>query len=78
MEVNDFVAITIVGAGLSLAIEWLKGKYGTNGKALKTIVILMALLLGGVYVWLRQTSYFQTIIVVLGAASMFYAFLLKE
>ena len=78
MEINDFVAIGVVGVGMSLAIEWLKSKYGTNGRALKAIVLLLSILIGGLYVWLRQTPYFETTLVVLGASSAFYAFLLKE
>jgi len=78
MQINDFVAIGVVGVGLSLAVEWLKAKYGTNGRALKAIVLLLSILIGGLYVWLRQTPYFETTLVVLGASSAFYAFLLKE
>jgi hypothetical protein len=78
MEVNDFVAISIVGVGLSLAIDWLKNKYGNSGRGLKAIVFLLAILLGGIYIWLRETPAFPTVLTVLGAASMFYAFLLKE
>jgi hypothetical protein len=78
MEINDFLAIGVVGAGLSLAIDWLKNKFGTKGWATKTVVLLMSILIGGLYVWLRQTSYFQTVMVVLGASSLVYAFLLKK
>lgn len=78
MEINDFLAITVVGAGLSLAIDSLKNKYGTQGWATKTVVLLMSVMIGGLYVWLRQTSYFQTVLVVLGAASVVYSFLLKK
>jgi len=78
MEINDFLSITIVGAALSLAIESLKAKWGTKGWATKTVTILFSVLLAGLYVWLRQTSYWQTIITVLGAASIVYAFFLKK
>ena len=78
MEINDFLSITIVGAALSLAIESLKAKWGTKGWATKTVTILLSILIAGLYVWLRQTSYWQTILTVLGAASIVYAFFLKK
>ena len=78
MEINDFLSITIVGAALSLAIESLKAKWGAKGWATKTVTILLSILIAGLYVWLRQTSYWQTIITVLGAASIVYAFFLKK
>jgi hypothetical protein len=78
MEINDFVAITVVGAGLSLAIDWLKAKFGTEGWATKTVTLLLSILIAGLYVWLRQTSYWQTVLTVLGAASAIYAFFLKK
>jgi hypothetical protein len=78
MEINDFLSITVVGAALSLAIESLKAKWGTKGWATKTVTILLSILIAGLYVWLRQTSYWQTIITVLGAASIVYAFFLKK
>ncbi len=78
MEINDLIAISIVGAALSLAIESLKAKFGTKGWATKTVTILLSILIAGLYVSLRDTSYWQTIIAVLGAASAVYAFFLKK
>jgi hypothetical protein len=78
MEINDFLAIGVVGAGLSLAIDSLKAKFGTTGWATKTVTLLLAILIGGLYVWLRQTSYLQTVLTVLGSASVVYALFLKK
>lgn len=78
MELNDFLSIGVVGAGLSLAIDWLKERFETKGWATKTVTLLFAILIGGLYVWLRQTSYLQTVLTVLGAASVIYAFFLKK
>lgn len=78
MEINDFLSISIVGVGLSLGIDWLKNKYGTEGWATKAVTIVLSVIIGALYVAIRGTSYFETIISVLGASSMVYAFFLKK
>lgn len=78
MQIQDFIAISIVGAGLSLSIDWLKAKFGTTGWATKTVTLLLSLLIGGLYIWLRSTPYLETVLTVLGAASVIYAFFLKK
>ena len=78
MEINDFIAIGVVGAGLSLALSSLKAKFGTKGAGMKAIVLLMSCLVGGLYVWLRATPYFETTMTVLGSATVVYAYFLKK
>lgn len=77
MQVNDFLAISVVGSFLSLIIQWAKDKYGTESYATKLFTIFFAILFGTVYYYLRSTDYFVTVIGVLMAASTFYAFFLK-
>jgi len=79
MEINvtDFIAIPIVGVLLSLAIEWIKGKWSTESKTTKLLTIALALIVAGAYTWVRSTSYWPAIVGILGAASATYAFFLK-
>lgn len=77
MQIQDFIAISVVGAGLSLAIQSLKVKFGATGWWTKTLTLVLAILVGGLYIWLRSTPYFETVMTVLGAASVVYAFFLK-
>lgn len=74
---NDLLGIAIVGAGLSAVIQWLKIKFGAEGLAVKLLTILLAIIVGTLYVFLRDTAVWPTILGVLGAASTVYAFFLK-
>lgn len=77
MEINDFIAISIVGVGLSMFVELIKEKF-QNGFASRTIIFASAILLGSIYIWIRSTPYFETVLTVLMAASTFYAFFLAK
>lgn len=78
MEVNEFLSIAVVGGLLSLVIEWVTNKYETRPNASKAITLLLAIVVGGVYVWLRSTAFFPTVIMVLGSASIVYSFFIKK
>ena len=74
---NDFAAILIVGAVLSLIIEWIKGKYGPSSIGSKLITILLSIAIGAGYVYIRSTPWFPTIVTVLTTSSAVYALFLK-
>mgnify|MGYP000114919738 CR=1 FL=1 len=78
MEITEFLAIGVVGGLLSLLIEWVTNKFGTNKTASKAVTLALALVVGGGYVWLRSTPYWETALIVLGAASTVYAFFIKK
>lgn len=73
MEINDFLGIAIVGAALSLAIEWITNKWGTTSSASKAISIVLSVVVGGAYWFLAGTAIWQSILGVLAAASTVYA-----
>lgn len=76
MEINitDFLAIGIVGVALSLLIEVIQAKFGTGKNTTKILTLALAVAVGSVYYFVRETSYWQTIVGVLTAASTVYAF----
>lgn len=78
MDINDFLAISVVGALLSLVIEWLTNVWGTERWATKMVTLLFAIVVGGFYIWARNTAWFPTMITVLGAASIVYGFFLNK
>lgn len=83
MEINtlveNFLAIGIVGAGLSVIVEFIKAKFGGLEKnKSKAIVIVGSLLLGGLVYVLAQTPYWINVAGVLGAASVVYGFVVKK
>lgn len=78
MEINDFLAITIVGSALSLLIEWITNRYETNVAGGRAVAIVSSIIVGGIYWALAGTAIWQSILGVLGAASTVYALFLKK
>ncbi len=78
MEIADFTAIAVVGAILSVAIQVIKAKYGTTSAATKGLTLGLSIAIGGLYVFVQNTPYFETVILVLSSASAVYALLLKS
>jgi hypothetical protein len=73
MEISDFVSIAIVGTALSVFIEIIQSKFGTTSSTTKGITIALSVLVGTLFVLLKDTNVWQTIIGVLASASTVYA-----
>ncbi len=71
--VQQFLAIGIVGAALSAAIQWLQAKYGVGGGKTRAIAIIGSIVLGGGVWYLSGTAMWASILGVLAAASTVYA-----
>ena len=78
MDITDFIGIAVVGSALSLLIGYIKNKFGTDSASTKALVIVLAIVVGGLYFFLRATNWWQTILGILAASQAFYAFFLKE
>jgi hypothetical protein len=77
MQIQDLLGIGVVGAIMTGLIQLIKSKFGTEGLTTKFITIGLALVIGGLYVWLRSTSYFETAILILATSSTVYALFVK-
>ena len=77
MDIQEFLAISVVGALLSLSIEWIM-KEVSNPLVSKIVTLFLAIITAGLYVWVRSTPYFETVILVLGTASTVYGFFLNK
>jgi len=77
MEIQSFLQIAIVGVFLSFVIELVTLKIH-KPVVTKIITVALALATAGVFVWIKNTAYFQTVITVLGTASIVYGFLLNK
>ena len=78
MNVSDFLTIGIVGVLLSAVFQGIKQYLPTSSVGNKVAVAVAALLVAGIYVWLRQTVYWETVVLVLGVASAVYANFFKS
>lgn len=74
----EILEIAIVGVILSLAIEGIKKVVGTKPWATKVLTVALALVVSAVYYYFSLQAYWPTVLVVLGTASAFYAFFLKN
>lgn len=75
---GDFLNITVIGVALSLILEAIQKKYGTDSFAMKMSVLLLSILVGGVYYFLSELAIWQSVLGVLGASSAFYAVFLHR
>lgn len=67
----------IIGAAVSLLVQWLKG-FGKN--QWHTLAMLLAISIGaaGVYTYLVEAGFWQSIVGILMVAGTFYAFILQR
>mgnify|MGYP003481014980 CR=1 FL=1 len=72
MEIGAFLGIGIVGAALSLVVEYIKAK-SVDQLNLRTLVIALSLVVGSVYWVVAGTVYYETVLGVLASASTVYA-----
>lgn len=77
MDIQEFLAIAVVGAIMSLTIE-LVLKNVSNPLVSKLVTAFLAIIVAGLYVWIRSTPYWETVILVLGTASTVYGFFLNK
>lgn len=70
---QSFLSIGIVGAALSMGVQWLQNKYGVEGSQTKLIAIAGSIVLGGAVWFLQGTEVWASILGVLSAASTVYA-----
>jgi len=74
---NEFLQIGIVGVALSGLVQLIKMKTGTNSAGAMWLTILLSIVLGGAYFFLKDTNVWESILGVLAASSAFYNFFIK-
>lgn len=74
----DIATIALTGVIASLIVQALKKKLGTTSLANKIATVIVSVILGGAYYFLRDTSIYTAVLGTLASASTVYAFLLKR
>lgn len=77
MEIVDFLGIGIVGTALSLAVQYIKTRFGGNSTETKLLVVALSCACGSAYYVLAGTELWTSIVAILGFSTTFYAFFLK-
>ena len=77
MDIQEFMGIAVVGGILSLLLEIANSKV-SDPQLSKAITLVASVVVGGLYVYVRSTPYFETMVTVLGGASIVYGFFLNK
>ena len=75
MELTSYV---IIGAVVSLIVQYLKNKFETESKMTILIVIGISLVAGTIYFFLKDTNYWTAVLSILGFAGAVYTYIVKR
>lgn len=68
----------IIGAGISLLVEYLKKSIGTNPWGTRLAVLVISIVGGLAYHFLRDTVLWKTLLEILTAAGAFHNFVIRS
>lgn len=75
MEITQYL---IIGVAVSMLVQWLKTKYGTDSNKTLLVVFGLSIVTGTVYYFIKDTNYYQTILSILAMAGAFYTYILQR
>lgn len=68
----------MIGAVVSVIVQFLKNKYGTNTQETLTAVIVISIVAGVGYYFIKQTEFLPVVIQILAFAGAIYTYILKR
>lgn len=74
----EILSLTVVGAIVSVIVQFLKNKYGTNTQETLAAVIVISIIAGTGYFLVKETSLWQPILQILAFAGAIYTYILKR
>jgi len=74
----DILSFTVIGAVVSVIVQFLKNKYGTNTQGTLLAVIVISIVAGTGYFLVKETSLWQPILQILAFAGAIYTYILKR
>jgi hypothetical protein len=75
--IEELLSLSIVGAILSLIIQFVKTKISAEPNVVKAFTIVLSLLIGSFYYLLSDTEFFVAVIGILTTSSTVWALLIK-
>jgi hypothetical protein len=75
MDITSFI---IIGAIVSLVVQYLKNKLGTNSNGTLLAVMVISIASGSVYYFIKDTTLWQPILQILAFAGAIYTYILKR
>jgi hypothetical protein len=70
---DNFLAIGIIGAIISIIFEYGKKKWGVESHQSKILMISISMIIGAVYYWASSLAIWQSVLGILAASSTMYA-----
>lgn len=74
----DIISLTVVGAIVSVIVQFLKNKYGTNTFGTLTAVIVISIVAGVGYYFIKETAFLPAVIQILAFAGAVYTYILQR
>jgi hypothetical protein len=74
----DLTSYIVIGAVVSVIVQFLKNKYGTASQWTLVIVAGLSIVAGTIYFLLKDTIYWQSVISILGFAGAIYTYIIKR
>jgi len=68
----------ILGAAVSLLVQWLKVKFGTTEWKTLVVLLVVSLIAAFIYTYLVAVGYWQTLTSILILAGAFYTFIIER
>lgn len=75
---TDYLSLAIVAMAISVIVSVIKHAAGVSGTKASVITIIVSLVAGGIYAFLKDTVYWQTFLEVLGFANVVYLLLVQH
>lgn len=68
----------IIGAVVSILVQWLKNKFGTDSFWTIGIVAVLSLAAAGIYTFLVAVGYWQEVVAIFITAGAFYTYIIQR
>lgn len=77
-EIITLLSLGIVGTLFAWGVKHLKKLFWMKGTETKVAVAILALIVAGLYVWVRDTAYWGTFLMIIMVSQTVYGFFIKK
>lgn len=74
---QDLTQLAIVAAALTAFVQWAKNKFATSKFGTQVSVLVLSIVLGTVYYFLRDTNLWVNMVAILSVSSTIYLWLIR-
>lgn len=78
LGIVDFFALGLIATGISIVLQYLKNRFGSDSAATKIVLILISVVFAVGYWLVRDTAIWVNIVEILTIASTVYAIFIKD